>query len=164
MSNPMELPIVHINNYIWDLARGNVVGQPAAPSAVWNTSLYTFTPFYPVSETLAPESATTPFILYDYIFMKKAGTFWPLEKEEAEYIIVGDIPQIFYLKNYIIDALQKFDESAQEVNNHLLSASPTVKFKYISADQERYIADERRIESLKPKFITCVNICYEYTK
>ena len=164
MSDYTELPIVHINNYLWDLARGNVSGYPAIASAVWNTSIYQFQPFYPVSETLAPDSSTMPFILYDYIFMPKAGNFWPLEKEEADYLIVGDVPQIFYLKNFIVDALQKFDTSAAEVNKHLLSASPTVKFKYITADQENYIADEKRIDSFKPKFITCLKITYEYTK
>jgi hypothetical protein len=105
-----------------------------------------------------------PYILYDYIFMRKAGTFWPIQKEEVDYIIVGDLPQIFYIKNYIVDALERFDESAQDVNRHLLSARPTIKFKYITVDQDSYIADEKRIDSFKPKFITCLKICYEYTK
>lgn len=164
MSNYMELPIVHINNYLWDLAGGNVAGKPAVASAVWNINNYTFKPFYPVSETLAPDSATMPFVLYDYIFTSKPGTFWPIEKEEADYIIVGDIPQIFYVKNFIVDALQKFDTSAAEVNNHIITASPTVNFKYITVEQDNYIADEKRIDSFKPKFITCLKITYEYTK
>ena len=169
MSDPRELAVVHINNYSWDLATGNVAGQPAVASAVWDTSIYTsaslnFKPFYPVSENLAVDSSKMPYILYDYIFMRKAGTFWPIQKEEVDYIIVGDLPQIFYIKNYIVDALERFDESAQDVNRHLLSASPTIKFKYITVDQDSYIADEKRIDSFKPKFITCLKICYEYTK
>lgn len=164
MSNYMELPIVHINNYLWALASGNIPGQPAIASAAWNTSLYSFKPFYPVSETLAPDSATMPFVLYDYIFTSRPGTFWPIEKEEADYVIVGDVPQIFYVKNFIVDALQKFDTSAAAVNKYLLTASPTVHFKYITAEQDNYIADEKRIDSFKPKFITCVKVCYEYTK
>lgn len=164
MSNYTELPIMHINNYLWDLANGNIPGYPAIASAVWNVSLYPFKPFYPVSETLAPDSAVTPFILYDYIFAPKAGTFWPIDKEEADYVIVGDLPQIFYIKNFITDSLQKFDKSAAEVNKYLISASPTIHFKYITVEQENYIADERRIDSFKPKFITCLKLCYEYTK
>ena len=164
MPNPTELAIVHINNYLWDLVSGSVSGQPAAASVVWNASNYQFVPFYPVSENLAPDSATMPFILYDYMFLPKAGTFRPLQKEEADYIIVGDLPQIFYVKNYILDALERFDESANKINNHLLSASPSIKFKYITVDQDSYIADEKRIDSFKPKFITCLKLTYEYTK
>lgn len=157
-----------INNYLWDRARGLVNDQPSA-SAIWDTSIYTasamsFMPFYPVTENLAVDSSKMPYILYDYMFVPKAGTFWPLQKEEADYIIVGDIPEIFYLKNYIVDALERFDESARYVNDHLSSQNYETKFKYITVDQENFIADEKRIDSFKPKFITCLKICYEYTK
>lgn len=164
MPSYTELPIVLINNYLWDLAKGQVQGQPAVASAVWNTSLYPFTPFYPVSETLAPDSATTPYVLYDYMFMRGTGTFWPLQQEDADYVIVGDLPQIFYIKNYITEALERFDESARNINNHLASRGHLTKFKYISVHQENFIMDERKIESFKPKFVTCLRVCYEYTK
>ena len=168
MPNYKELPVMLINNYLWDRARGLVSGQPSA-SGVWDTSIYTasamsFMPFYPVSENLAVDSSKLPYILYDYMFVPKAGTFWPLQKEEADYIIVGDIPQIFYIKNYIVDALERFDESARYVNDHLASQNYKTKFKYITVDQENFIADEKRIDSFKPKFITCLKLCYEYTK
>lgn len=164
MSNPMELAIVHINNYIWDLVSGSISGLPAAPSAVWNASNYTYKPFYPVTESLAPDSTIMPFVIYDYMLLPKAGTFWPIQKEEAEYCIVGDLPNIFYVKNYIVDALEKFDESARDINNYLINSGATVNFKYITVDQENYIADEKRIDSFKPKFITCLKLTYEYTK
>ena len=110
-----------------------------------------------------------PYILYDYIFAPKSGTFWPMQKEEADYIIVGDIPQIYYLKNWIVDALERFDESAGNINNYLVSNTtasynPSVRFKYLTVDQDNYIADEKRIDSFLPKFITCLKITYEYTK
>lgn len=169
MSDPRELAVVHLNNYLWDLANGLVAGQPAVASAVWDTSIYTsaslsFKPFYPVSENLAVDSSKMPYILYDYMFLPKAGTFWPIQKEEADYIIVGDLPQIFYIKNYINDVFEKFDESAREINNHLASSSANIHFKYITVDQDSYIADEKRIDSFKPKFITCLKLIYEYTK
>lgn len=164
MSDPTELAVVHINNYLWALASGSVTGVPTVSSAVWNVALHDFRPFYPVTESLAPDSAQMPYILYDYIFVSKSGTFWPLQKEEVDYVIVGDIPQIYYLKNWIVDSLKRFDESANNVNNHLLSASPSIKFKYITVDQENFISDEKRIDSFLPKFITCLKICYEYTK
>lgn len=164
MPSYTELPIVLINNYLWDLAKGEVDGKPAVASAVWDTSTYSFTPFYPVTESLAPESATLPYILYDYMFVPGSGTFWPMTKEDADYIIVGDIPQIFYVKNWIVEALERWDESARNINNHLASKGYLTKFKYINVFQENFIADERRVDSFKPKFITSLRICYEYTK
>lgn len=164
MHSYTELPIVLINNYIWALASGSVSGQPAVASAVWNTDNYTFRPFYPVTETLAPDSATMPFILYDYLIAPKSGTFWPMQKEEAEYCIVGDLPQIYYVKNYITEALKKFDESARDINNYLIGQGYSTNFKYITIDQSNYIFDEKRTDSFKPKFITCITLTYEYTK
>lgn len=164
MPSYTELPITLINKYIWDLASGSVSGQPAVASAVWDTSIYEYRPFYPVHEMLAPDTSTLPFILYDYMFAPKAGNFWPLQKEEAEYLIVGDIPQIYYVKNYIVEALEKFDESARDVNNHLSSSGYQTRFKYITVEQENFISEERRLDSFKPKFISCLRLCYEYTK
>lgn len=161
-----ELPINLINNYIWDLAKGQVAGQPAVASAVWNIENYGYTPFYPVREpTSASTTQVTPYILYDYMFVPTSGTFWPLQKEEADYIIVGDIPQIFYIKNYIVEALERYDESARGINDHLLSKSGIfTRFKYINVYQENFITDERRLDSFRPKYITCLRVCYEYTK
>ena len=161
LSNPKELAIVHINNYVW-----NIVNDSATASVVWNPNEYDYRPFYPVSENLAPDSVVMPYVLYDYMFLEKTGTFWPIQREEATYIVVGDVPNIFYVKNLIIDLLDKFDESAVNVNNYLLSssASPTIRFKYIAAEQENFISEEKRIESFAPKYITSIKLTYEYTK
>jgi hypothetical protein len=188
---PKDLAVVQINNYLWSLAKGDIkenqifdpitgsaVLHPVTGSAtyesdvwktdsdVWNTDVFTFQPFYPVTESLAPDSAQLPYILYDYIFVPKQGTFWPLQKEEVDYIIVGDIPQIYYLKNWIVEALERYEESAKNINNYInTTASPSsIRFKYITVDQDEYIADEKRIDSFLPKFITCLKITYEYTK
>lgn len=182
MPSYTELPIVHINNYIWDLATGSATATTnMAPinsstdlsgieSSVWDTSVYSFRPFYPVHENLAADATLTPYILYDYMPLPKIGTFWTLQREEAEYCIVGDLPQIYYVKNYITEALEKFNESAKNLNeyvanvNDITSASYTTNFKYITVDQETYIADERRLSSFAPKYITCIKLTYEYTK
>lgn len=164
MSSYTELPITLINNYIWELASGSVSGQPAVASAVWDTSLYTYRPFFPVHEILAPDSSITPYVIYDYMLAPKAGTFWPMQKEEAEYTIVGELPQLYYVKNYITEALEKFDESARDINYHLQNRGYITRFKYITVDQRNFIMDERRIDNFKPKFITCLRLTYEYTK
>jgi hypothetical protein len=157
-----KIPIVLINNYLWDLASGSVAGVPRVSSAVWNVSSYQYKPFYPVSENLAPDSATMPFVLYDYMIEPPKDTFWPLHQERAIYSIVGDIPQIFYVKNFIYDNLKKYDKSAQGINEHL--RDPDVHFKCIHVEQDNFIADERRAESLKPKYITTITLSYDYTK
>lgn len=162
MSDFTVLPIVLINNYIWDLASGSVSGIPAVSSAVWNVSSFQYRPFYPVNENLAPESSTMPYVLYDYLYDEPDDTFWPVHKERAIYSIVGDIPQIFYVKNFIFDTLKKYDKSAQEVNDHINHSD--INFKCIHVYQNNFISDEKRIDSFKPKYITTLTLSYDYTK
>jgi hypothetical protein len=157
-----KIPIVLINNYLWDLASGSVSGVAKVSSAVWNVDTYNFRPFYPVSENLAPESDTMPYVIYDYLVEPPEGNFWPINCERAIYSIVGDIPQIFYVKNFISENLRKFDKSAQEVNNHIKDSS--INFKFIKVYQDNFITDEKRIDSYKPKYITTLTIYYDYTK
>jgi hypothetical protein len=162
MTDYTKLPIVLINNYLWSLASGSVSGQSAVPSAVWNTSTYAYRPFYPVNENLAPESTNMPYVLYDFMFRPPDATFWPINKERAIYSIVGDIPQIFYVKNFIFDTLKKFDKSATDVNNHINDSD--IRFKSIHVYQDNFVLDEKRIDSYKPKYITTLTLSYEYTK
>lgn len=162
MADYTTMPIVLINNYLWDLASGSVSGIPRISSAVWNVSTYQYRPFYPVSENLAPESVTMPYVLYDYMYEKPDDTFWPIHREVGIYSIVGDVPQILYVKNFIFDSLKKFDKSAQEVNSHI--NNQTINFKSINVFQDNFIADEKRIESFKPKYVTTLTVIYNYTK
>lgn len=156
------LPIVLINNYIWALASGSISGTPALTSDVWNTSAHTYKPFYPITENLAPDSSVMPYILYDYVFRDKGGsTFYPIYREEATYTIIGDVPQIFYVKNFILDSLASFDNAARDINKYSKS---NINFKWINCYQDSFVLDEKRIESYKPKYITTLKISYEYTK
>ena len=157
-----KLPIGLINQYLWDLANGDVDGQAAIDSEIWDTSTYTYRPFFPVSEALAVDTDKTPFIIYDFLFSQPNGTTWFVEKEQATYTIVGELPQLFYIKSFVYDALKKFDESANEINNHLRDDS--ISFKYIKCDQSSFMIDEKRIDSFKPKFVTSLTLTYEYTK
>ena len=157
-----KMPISLINQYLWDLANGNVDGQDAIDSSVWDTSVYTYRPFFPVSENLAIDTEKTPFIIYDFLFSQPNGTMWFVDKEQATYTIVGELPQLFYVKTFIYDALKKFDQSAQELNNHI--QDPDISFKWIKCEQSNFMIDEKRIDSFKPKFVTCLTLTYEYTK
>jgi len=162
MTDYTKLPIVLINNYLWALASGSVSGYAAVPSAVWNTSTYEYKPFYPIDENLTPNSTTMPYVLYDFMFRPPDGTLWPINKERAIYSIIGDIPQIFYVKNFIFDTLRKFDKTASDVNNYI--NDPDIKFKSIHVYQDNFVLDEKRIDSYKAKYITTLTLSYEYTK
>jgi len=162
MTDYTKLPVVLINEYLWDLASGSVSGVAKVSSAVWNVDSYQYRPFYPVNENTAPESETMPYVLYDYMVSAPDDTFWPIHCEKAIYSIVGDIPQIFYVKNFIFDNLKKFDKSAQEVNKYIRDQD--VNFKFIKVSQDNFIVDEKKIDSLRPKYITTLTVHYDYTK
>lgn len=157
-----KLPIWLINKYLWDLAKGDVDNQDY--SAIWDTSVYgSYIPFFPVYENLGVETSVMPYVLYDYLFVQPNGTFFPVNKERATLTIIGPAPQIFYVKNFIYEALKKFDTSAQEINNHLQDSD--ISFKYITCDQSNYMIDEKSIDSLEAgKFQTSLVLTYEFTK
>lgn len=159
-----KLPIWIICRYLWDLAKGDVDGEDY--SSVWDTSLYgSFTPFYPVYQGLGPDTSVMPYVLYDYIFVQPNGTFFPVNKERATLTITGSAPQVFYVKNFIYEALKKFDTSAQEINSHIADAD--VSFKYITCDQSSYQIDEKSINTVDGTtsiFQTSLILTYEFTK
>jgi hypothetical protein len=119
-------------------------------------------PFFPVSENLAASTETTPFIIYDFLFTPPGNTQWFVNCEKAVYTIVGELPQIYYLRNFIYESLKKFDVSAQEINDHI--DDPSIRFKFIKCEQSDYMLDEKRIDSFKPKFVTTLVLNYDYTK
>ncbi len=119
-------------------------------------------PFFPVSENLAASTETTPFIIYDFLFTPPGNTQWFINCEKAVYTIVGELPQIYYLRNFIYESLKKFDISAQGINDHIQDSS--IRFKFIKCEQSNYMLDEKRIDSFKPKFVTSLILTYDYTK
>ena len=119
-------------------------------------------PFFPVSENLAASTETTPFIIYDFLFTPPGNTQWFINCEKAVYTIVGELPQIYYLRNFIYESLKKFDISAQDINDHIQDSS--IRFKFIKCEQSNYMLDEKRIDSFKPKFVTSLILTYDYTK
>ena len=118
--------------------------------------------FFPITESLGGDTEKTPFVIYDFLFAPTNGTQWFINTEKSVYTIVGEFPQVYYVRNFIQEALKKFDTSAQEINNYI--NDPDVKFKYIKCEQPNYILDEKRIESFKPKFVTTLVLTYDYTK
>jgi hypothetical protein len=160
-----KLAINLINKYIWDLAKGDVQGSTVLPSNIWNTAQWgQITPIFPVNENFGTAyTDKNPYILYDYVVSGASGTFWPLEKERSTYTIVGEIPSIYYVKNFIYDNLRKFDVSAMELNKHLNDSE--INFKYIKVEQPNFIAQEfRPADSQLPKYQTTLMLTYEFTR
>lgn len=160
MTDYTKLPIGLINKYIWDLAKGDVDGQDY--SNIWDTSVYTYQPFFPVSESTGAGTELTPFVIYDFLFAPPSNTQWFIDCEKAVLTIVGEMPQVFYVRNFIFEALKKFDISAQAINDHIQDSE--IKFKYIKCEQSNYMLDEKRVDSFKPKFVTSLLLTYDYTK
>lgn len=158
-----NLAINKINKYIWDLAKGDVSGSTALTTSIWNTAQYNVVPIFPVNENFGTDTDKQPYILYDYVISGISTTFWPLEKERATYTIVGQIPDIYYVKNFVYDSLKKFDTSAQAINKHI--NDPEINFKYIRVEQPSFIAQEyRAADSQLPRYQTTLILTYEYTR
>lgn len=155
-----NMPIYHINKYIWDLAKGDVDGIDY--SSTWDTSGYTYQPFFPVNESQAAGTDKTPFIIYDFLYTPPKDTRWFVDCEKAVYTIVGELPKIYEVRNFIYEALKKFDKSAQEINAYIDDSE--IRFKFINCEMSNFMMDEKRTDSFKPKFVTSLVLTYDYTK
>jgi hypothetical protein len=160
MTSNNNLPIYHINKYIWDLAKGDVDGEDY--SSTWDTSSYTYQPFFPVNESLAAGTELTPFVLYDFLYTPPSNTQWFIDCEKAVYTIIGEVPKVYEVRDFIYRALKKFDTSAQEINSHINDSE--IRFKFIKCEMSNFMMDEKRIDSFKPKFVTSLILSYDYTK
>jgi hypothetical protein len=160
------VPINLVNNYVWDLVKGDVSGVEALPSNVWDSSSYSYVPFFPVHENQGIDTGgTQPFVLYDYLFEEREGTMFHLRKERAIYTIVASSPaQLYAIKNFIQDTLNKFDEAAQGINRHM--ANDSIVFKYVKCSQDLFVMQELKQteRSFAPKFASTLMLTYEYTR
>jgi hypothetical protein len=164
------MPVRKICDYLWDLAEGNVAGSTRLPTEVWKigTDNIRTKIIAPISEKNIPNDlgGKTPFILYDFLYTGVDPTCFPLIKEEATLTIVGELLEVYPLKNFIYDALSKFDISAFEINNHIRDTG--INFKYIKARQEQYSLDEKKTvitdSGEGTRYATTLYITYEYSR
>lgn len=157
-----KLPVILIGNYLWDLAKGDVNGSTQLPSEVWDTDAYTVQPIFAINDSNAITNPS-PYILYDFLYTGVDVKCFPLIKEEATLTIVGPWNKLYPLKNFIYDALSKFDISAFEINNHIRDAG--INFKYIKVRQEQYALDEKKPVGLESGLnISTLYVTYEYSR
>jgi hypothetical protein len=160
------LPINLINKYLWDLINGDVSGVSALPVEVWDTSGYSYQPFFPVHENQGADTGgTNPFVLYDYLFEDMNGTMHEVKCERAIYTIVASSPaQLYAIKNFIQDTLNKLDETARSVNAHIDDES--IRFKFVKCTQDLFVMQELKQteRSFAPKFASTLSLYYDYTR
>lgn len=157
-----KLPVMLIGNYLWDLAKGDVNGSTQLPTAVWDTDAYTVQPIFAINDSNAITNPN-PYILYDFLYTGVDVKCFPLIKEEATLTIVGPWNKLYPLKNFIYDALSKFDISAFEINNHIRDTG--INFKYIKVRQEQYALDEKKPVGLEAGLnISTLYVTYEYSR
>jgi hypothetical protein len=162
-----KIPVVMICNYLWDLAKGDVAGSTKLPSIVWDVDSFTKQPTAPIAEQNdIPATSTMPYILYDFLYTGVDPTCFPLIREEATLTIIGPIPNIYLVKNFVYDALSKFDISASEINNHIRDTG--INFKYVKVRQEQYSLDEKKTVTLSDgtvtRYATTLYVTYEYSR
>lgn len=160
------LPINLINNYIWDLVQGNVSGISGLPSEVWDTSVYSQKPIFPIHENQGSGTdGSNPFMLYDYLFEDMHGTMYELKCERAILTIVASTPgQLYAIKNFIQDNLNRLDETARSINSHIEDNS--IRFKYVKCTQDLFVMQELKQteRSFAPKFASTLALYYDYTR
>lgn len=160
------IPIKLVNTYLWDLINGDVDGVEALSSDVWDTADYVNPPFFPIHENQgADTSAVKPFVLYDYLFEETYGTMYEVKCERAIYTIIASSPaQLYAIKNFIQDTLNKFDSTAKGINRHI--ADDSIIFKYVKCSQDLFVMQELKQteRSFAPKFASTLMLTYEYTR
>ena len=159
------LPINLINKYIWDLIKGDVSGTEEFPEEIWEHSDYSHTPFFPVHENQGIETGgEKPFVLYDYLF-EETSTMYEMKCERAIYTIVASNPgQLYAIKNFIQDTLNKFDSTAQSINAHINDDS--IRFKFVKCSQDLFVMQELKQteRSFAPRFASTLTLRYDYTR
>lgn len=159
------LPINLINEYIWDLAKGDVDGVEGLPEEVWDTSGYSNKPFFPIHENQGADTGgSKPFVLYDFLF-EETGVMWEMKCERAILTIVAPNPgQLYAIKNFIQDNLNKLDQTAQGINRHINNDS--IRFKFIKCSQDLFVMQELKQteRSFAPRFASTLVLKYDYTR
>jgi hypothetical protein len=102
-----------INHYVWDKFK------EYRPEIALH---YNFVvPFIPVSDTTANSLpwGDKPYIVYDSYYSTRSTNkqFYPIKEGRMIYSIKGNIEEIFDWRDFIVNILDRGDQSAYEINN-----------------------------------------------
>ena len=146
-------PVFVVNSYIWN----NAV---QLPTNVWDTSTYSYRPIFPVSDSTSLNSQKMPYILYDTVLNRRTGDLYPMVTETFNYYIVGDVPQIIYIRTFIHDLFRKLDKSAQVVN---MVGDGQTFFKYFESHQNGEVGEYLTGDSIDKKYVVSLSVRGTYT-
>lgn len=147
-----------INSYIW-----NELGA-VMPSL---TSKYTgIEPIYPVYDSLSAKGAWNglPYIIYDNMLMSKISSFYGIKREQTVYSIRGNVPEIFKIRNAIIDIIDRSDDAAKDINEYAGQNlnNVSVFFHEFSAFQLDFTNEKTIANSTRQLYTTELILEYEY--
>lgn len=105
-----KYPPAIINAYVWNEFTVNSPNFVAQYNGV--------VPIFPVRDALGDESTwgSKPYIVYDNMARFRTARFYGIRKEQLLYSIRGDVPQIFTVRDLIVDVLDRADDTAKDVN------------------------------------------------
>jgi len=167
------IPIYIISQYVW----AEALRQDKA--TLWGIASPTFDdcPFFAKVQTdstgwYSPTTNPTgpAYVVYDYIFSQTSGTFWPITKEQGKLEIIGETYRINEIKNFVFDLLNRFDTTAERVNEWIANGINTggvdelvgISFKSIKCVQGSYISDNEGYDYTRNS--SSIVLMYEYAK
>lgn len=141
-------PGLPIADFLWKLAKGTlgvptIIGdRDTDPDFLWDDAVIaTGKPqpiFLAVSGNL-PDGLVTgePYIMYYPMgSVPQRGTTWGVKRSRVLFKVVGSAERTYPIVEWMMDVLNRFDDSAKFVNKHAASSTkPDIIFKSIRADQ-----------------------------
>jgi hypothetical protein len=140
-----------IADFLWELANGRlgpngaqlkVVGdRNVNPSFLWDDSV-TINPIYLAVQENAPSvPVEEPRIVYYPYSGPSKGTLYGLKKARVLFSVTGAPDRTYPIVDWMIDVLNRFDDSATLVNKYTSSSRPDITFRSIRADQTNISED-----------------------
>jgi len=159
-----------INNYVWNKFKEH---RPEV-TLKYRIDGKDVVPFIPVSDVRGGKLPwkDNPYIVYDSYYMNRTSyrQFYPIKTGQMIYSIKGNIKEIFDWRDFIVNLLDRGDQSAQDINNPRLidylepSLREKVKsyFHCTSVFQVNSINQSTKQSGVEKDFSTDLIIKYDY--
>lgn len=149
-----DLAVYDMNKYIW------VQAQALTPD-VWDVSKYnSIVPIYPVTDSNSIQD-DAPYILYDTLFETRMNDIPQMITERVTYHIIGDVPDILYVRRFMYDIFSRLEDSAATINEISTSCNT---FKYTEVWQDTNITEFQEPKSIRPRMVTSLKVKAVYTQ
>lgn len=107
-------PIAVINGYLWSSFKEIDPGLAIA----YTINGKEITPIFPISDSMADNMAWTnkAYLLYNSVYSRPAGPFYPIKRESIYYALKGNAGQTFEWSRAIQKVLDRQDDAARDAN------------------------------------------------